>query len=121
VMMVARTAAQLGDYDRLESALKKLTQVEPASPEAWYDLTTLQTTKHKTNEALLSLVRAISASQARLMIDPNASNLILMARHDERLAPLRSSPQWRGLIKEHATNEADAKRLEQLDRANNGQ
>ncbi len=108
---IAQLANELGDNGRLEKSLQALTRVAASSPEAWYDLTALQAHLNKTNEAVLSLVRMVAANQQRLMQNPNASNLILTARADDRLAPLRKTPQFWALIREHPTNDDDAKRI----------
>jgi hypothetical protein len=118
VVMIARAVSQMGDSGRLEVALKKLTQLDPHSPEAWYDLTALQCSLQEVNDANISLLRMVAANNQRLLTNPTAPDLVLTARKDPRFAALSAGPVYRSIIKEHATNEEQYKQLERA--ATNG-
>jgi tetratricopeptide (TPR) repeat protein len=98
VMFVARAYAEMRNTPKLETALEKLTQLEPNSPEAWYDLAAMKATDNKTNEAFQSLRHAMESNASRLDKDPKASNLLLTARADGRFEKWRQSPELRALL-----------------------
>ncbi|MDB6015713.1 MAG: hypothetical protein JWR19_202 [Pedosphaera sp.] len=97
VLYVAKIQASMGNYPKLEVALEKLTQLDPASPEAWYDLAGLKAAVGKTNDALGNLRHALEANAQRLAKDPKASNLLLTFRADNRFSSFRDSPEIRDL------------------------
>jgi thioredoxin-like negative regulator of GroEL len=98
VLVVARVYNEMHDFPRLENALQKLTQLQPASPEAWYDLAAMEAARDKTNEAMNSLRHSMTSNAQRLAQDPKASNLLLTARGDDRFAKLRQSPEFQQLL-----------------------
>jgi hypothetical protein len=97
VLYVAKIQASMGNYPKLEVALEKLTQLDPASPEAWYDLAGLKAAVGKTNDTLVNLRHALEANAQRLAKDPKASNLLLTFRADNRFSSFRDSPEIRDL------------------------
>lgn len=99
ILQAAQQLVAMADYPRLESALDKLTKVEPDSPEAWYDLAALRSILGKSTESLEALRRALVLSAARLARDPKARNLSTELQHDPRFSSIRSSPEFKNLAK----------------------
>jgi tetratricopeptide (TPR) repeat protein len=99
VMFLAQAYSQLGNYPKMESASERLVQLEPDSPEVWYNLAGIKSAFGKTNEAIKALTSALDTNAKRLARDPKATNLLLTARADPRFNPIRTSPQFQALVK----------------------
>lgn len=97
-LRTAQMYAQMGNAPRLEHMLLKVVQVMPEKPEAWYDLAAVQCGLGKTNEALVSLGQALNLHRRRLKTEPDARDLITIARQDPRLEPLRKLPGYSKLL-----------------------
>ena len=95
---MAQIAALTSDYAKLEAVLKKLVTVLPDQPEPRYDLAALEAITGKTDAALNDLSQAIQMSYARLKTNSAARNLVMEARTDPRLNPLRNLPAFQKLI-----------------------
>ncbi len=95
---IAQYFAQIGDYDKLETAVRKMVTLSPAQPEPRYDLAALQAIKGNTTEALQNLKLALDMSAKRLAKDPKAHDLQDVARTDNRLDRLRSLPEFQKLV-----------------------
>ncbi len=98
LLSVAKAYVELNQYPRSEAALAKLVVAIPDTPELWYDLAGAQAANGRTSEALTSLARALSLSQARLAADPGATNLQSLAAADHRFAGLRANPEFLRLV-----------------------
>ncbi|HEX4644134.1 MAG TPA: tetratricopeptide repeat protein, partial [Verrucomicrobiae bacterium] len=98
VVAVANGFAQLKDVPRLEASLEKLVQVDPQSPEAWYDLATIRVSLGRKPEGLTALRKAMELNAARLAKNSKASNLLLVARGDTRFAALRQTPEFQQIV-----------------------
>ena len=59
---VAQYFAQIGDYNNLETAVRKMVSIAPTQPEPRYDLAALQAIKGNTAEALQNLKAALDMS-----------------------------------------------------------
>jgi thioredoxin-like negative regulator of GroEL len=101
LLNTAQGYAQLGVADKLEGTLQKLVVKMPESPEAWYDLSAVQVSVGKTNEALKSLSSAIKLSDQRRAKDPKAKDLAQMASKDGRYLILQGVPEFKALIQGH--------------------
>jgi thioredoxin-like negative regulator of GroEL len=99
VLEVAQQCAALGDYQRVEMALQKVTQLSPGMPEGWYDLASMESLMGKTNEAIAALRQALALSAKRLAADPKAHNLADAARKEPRLEAIRKMPEFQQLMK----------------------
>lgn len=97
MVLLAKTYAQFNDVPRLESALTRLTELQPHSPEAWFDLAALQSALGKTDPAIKALRQALDANAKRLAANPKASNLAANLRNDPRFTALHSSPEFQKL------------------------
>jgi len=95
---VAQYFAQLQDYPRLETAIKKLVSLAPDQPEPRYDLAALQALIGNSTEALANLKLAFDLSAQRLAKTPSARDLKEAARTDNRLDRLRSLPEFQKLL-----------------------
>jgi thioredoxin-like negative regulator of GroEL len=95
IMQTAEELIGLGDYNRLEQALLKLTQVAPESPEAWFDLAALRSILGRTNAALANVHQALALSAARRQRDPSARDLSAEVRRDPRFNALRAMPEFK--------------------------
>ena len=99
LLSVANGYVQLGQYRRVEPALRKLTVVAPNNPEVWYDLAGAEVVLGKPGEAVQSLQRSLTLSDQRLALNPKASNLHVMAANDPRFTALRPMPEFQQLFK----------------------
>jgi thioredoxin-like negative regulator of GroEL len=98
VVAVANGFAQLRDVARLQAALEKLVQVDPQSPEAWYDLATIRVSLGRNPEGITALRKAMELNAARLVKNSKASNLLIIARTDSRFAALRQMPEFQKIV-----------------------
>ena len=89
---------QLNNFAKVETGLTRLTQLQPNSPEAWYDLATIRITIGKSTEGLLAVSNAINMSNARRATNPTAKDITAVARTDAYLAPLRAMPEFQKLV-----------------------
>jgi predicted Zn-dependent protease len=95
---VANFFAQTGQFGELEKALKRLTEIEPHSPEAWYDLSRLEVMLGKKDEGIQALWNAIQFSNQRLKTNAHALDIRAQARDEAQFNPIRSSPDFQKLI-----------------------
>jgi len=96
--VVAQDFAQMGDYNNLETAVKKMVSIAPDQPEPRYDLAALQAIKGNSTEALQNLKTALDMSAQRLAKNPSARDLLDAARTDNRLDRLRPLPEFQKLV-----------------------
>lgn len=99
LLSAAQAYSQMLATAKLEGALEKLAKAVPESPEAWYDLATVQATLHKNPEALLSLGKALALNQRRLTAQKGARDLRPVAAAEPRFASLRTSPEFQQMVK----------------------
>lgn len=88
----------LQNYPKLEAALVRATQLEPQTPEAWYDLASVRIGLRKNPESLAALANAVKLSNARRATNPTALDLAATARADANLAPLQALPEFQKLL-----------------------
>ncbi|MEK7780612.1 MAG: tetratricopeptide repeat protein, partial [Verrucomicrobiota bacterium] len=88
----------LNNIPRLETALARLTQMQPQTPEAWYDLAVVRASLGKTAEAFTAVSNAVTLSNTRRAANPTAFDLAATARSDGNLAPLAALPEFRKLL-----------------------
>jgi tetratricopeptide (TPR) repeat protein len=98
VMTVAKAYNDLGQPQRLQGALEKMTQLAPDSPGAWYDLSASHATMSQDSKALDSLKKALALNSKRLAADAIAQDIRLTLRVDERFTKLRSTPEYRAIV-----------------------
>ncbi len=96
--VIAQYLAQLGNYAKLETALKKMVALAPDQPEPLYDLAALQAILGDQTESLKNLKNALDMSAKRLAKNPSARDLVTAARTDNRLDRLRNLPEFQKLI-----------------------
>jgi tetratricopeptide (TPR) repeat protein len=99
ILTVAKVFSQLNNYPKLETALDKLTRLNPGSPEAWYDFAAIKVFLNKPNEALPALRRAMEENAKRLAQDPKATDLAARARTDPTFNSLRALPEFKQIVK----------------------
>ncbi len=99
LLSAAQAYAQMLAAPKLEGALQKLTVAVPDSPEAWYDLATVQATVGKAPSALQSLRKALQLNERRLTSVPGAKDLRSVAAGETRFAQLRQLPEFQQLVK----------------------
>jgi tetratricopeptide (TPR) repeat protein len=95
---VAQYYAQMGDFARLETAIKKLVSLAPDQPEPRYDLAALQAIIGDQTESLQNLKIALDMSAQRLAKNPAARDLQAAARTDNRLDRIRALPEFQKLV-----------------------
>lgn len=93
-VQMAIFAQDLQDAEVMELALTRLTQVNPTSPEAWYDLSALQASLQKTNDSISNLKKAIEFSDKRLSENPQSKDLRVSILAEPRFASLRARSDW---------------------------
>jgi len=98
ILAMAQISAALGNVGKLEIILKKLVALNPAQPEAHYDLAALEAITGKTDDALKDLGMAVDLSSKRLLTNSSAHNLIIEARSDPRFNSLRSLPAFQKIV-----------------------
>jgi Flp pilus assembly protein TadD/phage shock protein PspC (stress-responsive transcriptional regulator) len=98
LLSVANAYVTLQQGARLENVLKRLVQLSPNNPEAWYDLAGTQTLLGKTSNALQSLAKAIQFSDERLKLQPTNQNLRANAAANRNFDPIRQLPEFQKLI-----------------------
>jgi tetratricopeptide (TPR) repeat protein len=96
---VAQAFAQMQNSAKLETALEKLAQLSPDSPETWYDLAASKAMTGKPDEALKDLRRALELNGQRLAKNPATNDLRNNAATDQRFAAMRSTPEFQALVK----------------------
>ena len=99
----AQCFAEMSNFPRLETAIKKMVALAPDQPEPRYDLAALQAILGNTPEAMENLKAAFSLNAQRKAKMPTAHDLLDTARTDPRLARLRALPEFQKLL---ATPEA---------------
>jgi tetratricopeptide (TPR) repeat protein len=95
---VAVAAAQMQDYTRLGTALRKMVDLEPDLPEPRCDLAALESITGHSSAALADLKLALDLSAKRRAQDPTAPDLAASVRDDPRFASIRNLPEFRKLI-----------------------
>ena len=98
-LSAAQVYAQVQDVAKLEKTLQKLIAAVPNHPEAWYDLSAVQITMGKSNEALASLRKSIELSDARLKAQPGSKDLRSAAATDLRFSKLQKNTDYQKLVK----------------------
>jgi len=98
VAQIANLFSKMGNYQKLEDALRKLIVLQPNEPEARFDLARLEATLAQTNQALADLKISLDLNQARLKTNPKARDILQEARTDQALNSLRSLPAFQTLV-----------------------
>jgi tetratricopeptide (TPR) repeat protein len=98
VLAMAQIAAAIGNVNRLETVLKKLVALNPAQPEAHYDLAALEAITGKSDDALKELGISIDLSSKRLLTNSGAHNLVVEARADPRFNTLRNRVDFQKIV-----------------------
>jgi tetratricopeptide (TPR) repeat protein len=95
---MAQIAAATGNFTKLETILKKLSQLLPNEPEPLYDLAALEAITGKNEEAIKNLRTSINLSSQRLLTNAAARNLLTEAGKDPRFNALRNLPEFQKLV-----------------------
>ncbi len=98
LLEAVRHHAALGNLEKVETTLQKLTAVAPDMPEAWYDLAAIDSSIGKTQAAMASLGKAFELSARRRAANPQAQDLKATAQSDQRFANLRDTPEFKSLM-----------------------
>jgi tetratricopeptide (TPR) repeat protein len=97
VMSVADAFNKLNQPVKLQAALKRLAELAPESPEAWYDLAASDATLNQNNEAIQNLKKALDLNSKRLVQNPKTNDIRTTLATDQRFAHLRNTPEFRAL------------------------
>jgi tetratricopeptide (TPR) repeat protein len=101
ILTVANIFATMQRWPLLEAALERFVKLEPANPEAWFDLAALKANLGKPAEALAPLKQALDLSAQRLKQnpkDPKVKDLLDLTRKDSRFNSMRQMPQFQKLV-----------------------
>jgi tetratricopeptide (TPR) repeat protein len=98
VAQVASTFYQMQNWPKMESALERLVQVSPDSPEAWYNVAAFKANMNKAQEALPALAQALALSARRRQTDPSKPDLLADVRTNKSFASLRDLPEFAKLV-----------------------
>ncbi len=98
VVYIANAYAGLGNFTRIETAIKKLVSLDPSQPEPRYDLAAIQAITGRNSEALDNLKAALETSSKRLATNHSAHDLVTAARTDPRLNSLHALPEFQKLV-----------------------
>jgi tetratricopeptide (TPR) repeat protein len=98
ILFLAQAYAKFNNLPKLETALEKLTVLQPHSPEAWCDLAAMKTALRKTPDALTDLRVALDENAKRRAADPKATDLMPVVRSDPRFNALHGTPEYEQLI-----------------------
>jgi thioredoxin-like negative regulator of GroEL len=98
LLEATRHYAELGNYPKIEAALRRLTVINPEMPEAWYDLAAVEAALGNSSAAIPALRQAFTLSARRHAQNPAAKDLIAEAQKDQRFAALRQSPVFKEFI-----------------------
>jgi tetratricopeptide (TPR) repeat protein len=99
LLSAAQAYSQLQAIPKLELTLQHLASVLPNSPEAWYDLATVQATLGKAPQAILSLRKSLGLNKQRLVSQPGAKDLRPVAAAETHFAQLRQLPEFQQLVR----------------------
>ncbi len=88
---------------KIEEALQRLCEVEPNSPEAWYDLAALQATLGKNDKSIQTLRKSFELSDARLSGGKTARDMREEVRKEantpsDRFRVARQLPEFQALL-----------------------
>jgi predicted Zn-dependent protease len=96
-MTVASAYNQLGQPKRLQKALEKLTELEPTSPEAWYDLAAVRASLDQASGAIEALKKALDLNSKRLAQNPGTNDIRTTMAKDGRFTKLRNTSEFKAL------------------------
>ena len=99
---VAQYLAQMGNYPKLETAIRKLVNLAPDQPEPRLNLAALESITGRANEALADLKSALDLGAKRRAGDPKAPDLVESVRNDPRFAPIHNLPGFQKLVQTNA-------------------
>jgi thioredoxin-like negative regulator of GroEL len=88
---------QLNNLPKMETVLARLTELQPGTAEAWYDLATVRVGLGRKPEALVALSNALTLNRAVRATNPAALDLVATARKDAQFASLQASPEFQQL------------------------
>ena len=94
VVQAAMFARELRNVPLMERALVRLSEVNPQSPEAWYDLAAMQASLGKLDAAVQNVGRSLILSDQRRRTNPGSKDLRAEVAKEERFTPLRTRPDW---------------------------
>jgi thioredoxin-like negative regulator of GroEL len=95
MMGVADMYLRIGDVAKSEEAIKRLTQMAPASSEPWYNLAVVQSHQGETAQAVVSLKKAVELNSREIKQNPHMINLREHLYQDLNFAPLRQTPEFK--------------------------
>jgi len=96
---VAQGFAQLGDYAKLETALRKMIALSPDVPEAHYNLAALESITGRATEAIKDLKTALDLNARRLAADPKAQDLRKAVVADPRFGAVTNLPAFQEILR----------------------
>ena len=103
IIAVAQYHIQSRNSAKIEEALHRLVELQPNSPEAWYDLAALKASLGKPTEAVDTLRKALELSDARLKTASTSPDLRSEARKeadakDDRFRAVRQLAEFQALL-----------------------
>ncbi len=96
---IAQYFAQMNNYPKLETALRKLVELSPDQPEARYDLAALQSLLGNNPEAFKNLGAALEQNARQRATNPAVHDLRAALPTDARFDRVRPLPEFQKLLK----------------------
>ncbi len=100
LMSVADAYLRIRDMPKSEQAVTKLTQLQPNSAQAWYNLGAIQSYRGEIPQAIESLKKAIDLNKNEIAKDPKVPNLRDHLLQDANFEQLRKVPQFKAAFGE---------------------
>jgi tetratricopeptide (TPR) repeat protein len=95
---VAQYLAQMGNFPKLETAIKKMVSLAPDQPEPRLNLAALESITGRSKEALADLKLALDLGAKHQAADPKSPDLVESVRKDPRFGPLHNLPEYQKLV-----------------------
>ena len=94
----AQFFAQVGDFGKLETAIKKTVSLAPDQPEPLLNLAAIEALTGRPTDSLQNLKAALDLSAKRRATNPAAPDLVATVRTDPRFAAIRNLPEFQKLV-----------------------
>ncbi len=95
---IAQYCAQMNNYPKLEAALRKIVEISPEQPAAYYDLAALLSLVGKNDESFTTLKTALTMNDHQRATNPSLTSLRAALQTDARFERVRNLPEFKKVI-----------------------